>query len=84
MLYDRKDLPELNYMKHFHDDSNIKWVKYDDKLFDKTLSPYMFENEVMNIWLKKMQKLAAILFDQMNVMKNYRNYMIDKYDYRQK
>jgi hypothetical protein len=83
MLYERQELPEIHYMKHLHDDIKGKYVKYDDVILDKTLSPYIFENSLMSEWLKKMQPLVSLLFDQMNVMKNLKNYMVDKYYYKQ-
>jgi hypothetical protein len=83
MLYERKQLPELHYIKHLYDD-DTKFVKYDETILDKSLSPYMFQNDLMNNWLKKMQPLVSILFDQMNIMKNFKNYMVDKYHYRQR
>jgi hypothetical protein len=83
MLYERKQLPELHHMKHLYDDDN-KFIKYDETILDKSLSPYMFQNDLMNNWLKRMQPLVSILFDQMNIMKNWKNYMVDKYHYRQR
>ena len=46
------------------------------------LSPYNYENDMMNSFLKKLQPLTAKLFDQMNIMKNWRNYIVDKYHYK--
>jgi hypothetical protein len=83
MLYERKDLPELHRMKHIHDDE-VKYVKYDEKILDNTLSPHMFENDIMNNWLKRMQPLVALMLDQMNIIKNMKNYIVDKYEWRQK
>ena len=83
MLYDRKQLPELNYMKHRHDDDD-SYFDYEKELLDKSLSPYMYENDVMNGFLKRLQSLVSILFDHMNVMKNFKNYMVDKYYYKQR
>jgi hypothetical protein len=83
MLYERNQLPELFYLKHLHDD-DTNFIKYDEVILDKSLSPYMFQNDLMNTWLKKMQPLVSILFDQMNIMKNWKNYMVDKYHYRQR
>jgi len=54
MLYERRQLPEMIHMKHLHDDDNDKYVKYDETILDKTLSPHMFENDIMNTWLKQM------------------------------
>jgi hypothetical protein len=84
MLYERKQLPEMIYMKHLHDDDNGKYVKYDETILDKTLSPHMFENNIMSTWLKKMQPLVSIIFDQMNIIKNFKNYMVDKYHWKQR
>jgi len=83
MLYEKNQLPELYHMKHLHDD-DTNFVKYDEVILDKSLSPYIFQNDLMNNWLNKMQPLVAILFDQMNIMKNWKNYMVDKYHYRQR
>jgi hypothetical protein len=83
MLYERKQLPELHHMKHLYDNDN-KFIKYDETILDKSLSPYMFQNDLMNNWLKRMQPLVSILFDQMNIMKNWKNYMVDKYHYKQR
>jgi hypothetical protein len=83
MLYDRKQLPELNYMKHLHDNDD-SYYDYENNLLDKSLSPYMYENDVMNSFLKNLQPLVSLLFDHMNVVKNFKNYMVDKYNYKHK
>jgi len=81
MLFQRKDLPELHFLKHRLDDEK-NFVNYEEKILDTTLSPYMYNNDTMNTWLKKMQPLVSLLFDQMNVMKNFKNYMVDKYYFK--
>jgi hypothetical protein len=83
MLYDRKQLPELRYMKHFHDDSDVNF-DYEKDILNKSLSPYIYQNYVMANFLDKLQPMVSILFDQMNMMKNFKNYMVDKYHYKQK
>ena len=77
MLYERKDIPELHYLKHRHD-NNDQYVNYEKQILNSSLSPYMYENDMMSGWLNRMQPLASLLFDQMNVMKNFKNYMVDK------
>lgn len=77
MLYKKRQLPELYYMKHRHDNDN-DFVDYENKLLDKTLSPYMYQNDTMNGFLKRFQPLLGLLFDQMNVVKNLKNYIVDK------
>lgn len=81
MLFERKDIPEIFYIKHRHDDQD-NHVEYETKILDSSLSPYIYNNDMMNTWLKKMQPLVSLLFDKMNIMKNFKNYMVDKYEYR--
>lgn len=81
MLIEDKELPELYYMKHRHDD-NKDFIDYENSILDKMLSPYMYENDMMNSFLKRLQPLVAALFDQMNIAKNFRNIMVDKYYYK--
>jgi hypothetical protein len=83
MLYDNKQIPELNYMKHLHDDDD-SYLYYENVVLDKSLSPYMYENDTMNGFLKRLQPLVANLFDNMNIVKNFKNYMVDKYHYKQR
>jgi hypothetical protein len=83
MLYDRRQLPELRYMKTFHD-SETDNFDYESKILEKSLSPYIYENSVMRNFLEKLQPMVALLFDNMNIIKNFKNYMVDKYYYKQK
>lgn len=82
MLFDLKQLPQLRFIKHRHDKID-GWFDYEKTILDKSLSPYMYKNDQMNDWLKSMQPLVSILFDQINIMRNFRNYMVDKYYYKQ-
>ena len=77
MIYKKKQLPEIYYMKHRHD-NDYDFVDYETKLLDKTLSPYMYQNDTMNGFLKRFQPLLGLLFDQMNIVKNLKNYIVDK------
>lgn len=83
MLYDQKQLPELRYMRQFHDDHSPNF-NYEQDIFNKSLSPYLFENIVMFNFLDKLRPMMALFFDQMNLIKNFKNYMVDKYHYKQK
>lgn len=77
MLYRKKQLPELFYLKHLHDNDN-DYVDYENMLLDKTLTPYLYQNDTMNGFLKRLQPLVGLLFDQMNIVKNFKNYIVDK------
>jgi hypothetical protein len=77
MLYRKKQLPELFYLKHRHDNDN-DYVDYENMLLDKTLTPYLYQNDTMNGFLKRLQPLVGLLFDQINIVKNFKNYIVDK------
>lgn len=81
MLYEDKQLPELRYMKHRHDDG-IDYVDYQSNILKNTTSPYIFNNAIMNTFLVKIQKLLSIFFDQMNIVKNFKNYIVPKDYYK--
>lgn len=77
MLYQKKQLPELLYMKHLHDTDN-DFVDYEKKILSNNLSSYMYENNMMNGFLNRLQPLVAVMFDQVNIVKNFKNYIVDK------
>jgi len=83
MLQDRQQLPELRFIKSFHDDQRPNFA-YENQLLKKSLSPYMYGNDAMKGFLDKIEPLVSLLFDHMNVIKNFKNYMVDKYHYKQR
>ena len=83
MLYEEKQIPELYYMKH-RNDNDTDYVNYEKNILNKTLSPYIFNNDIMNSFLSRLQKLVSILFDQHNIIKNFKNFIVDKYYYKHK
>ena len=81
MLYEQKQIPELYYMKH-RNDAGQDYVDYERKILNNSLSPYMFNNDTMNTFLQKLQGMLSLLFDQHNVIKNFKNYIVDKYYFK--
>ena len=83
MYFEEKDLPEIHFMKHRHDDDK-DFVDYEKDILNKTLSPYIFNNDMMNEFLSRLQRPVSMLFDNFNIIKNFKNYMVDKYYYKHK
>ena len=83
MYYEDQSLPEIHYMKHRHDD-DVDFIDYEKKILDKSLSAYSFNNDLMMSFLKQLQRPVAMLFDNMNIVKNFKNYTVDKYYYKHK
>jgi hypothetical protein len=83
MYYDDQSLPELHTLKHRWDDDK-NYVDYENKILNNTLSPYIFSGDLMNSFIQKLQRLVAMLFDNFNIIKNFKNYNVDKYYYKHK
>lgn len=83
MYYEEQSIPELYYMKHRHD-SDEDFIDYEKMILDKSISPYLYNNDRMNTFLTKLQRLISIFFDNVNIIKNFKNYTVDKYYYKHK
>lgn len=80
MLLEEKEIKEVFFLKHRHDDKDYR--TNENNLLDKTLSPYIYNNDTMNFFLKNLQKLVHMFFDKMNIVRNFKNPTVDKYDFR--
>ena len=81
MLYEKKQVKELLYLRHRHDTKD-NYVKYDEKILNNTTTPYLFKNNLMKQYVSKLQPLISLIFDHMNVIKNLKNYIVDKNYYK--
>lgn len=77
MLYKDRQIPELYDLKHFHDNDN-DFINYEEVILDKSLSPRIYQNDMMVGYLDRIKKMVALMFDQINIIKNYKNYIVDK------
>jgi hypothetical protein len=82
MLYDEQFIPELNIFYHRHDDINKNYVDYENVILNKSLSSYIYNNNLMSGFLNFLNKLVSLYFDSFNIVKNFPNYMVDKYFYK--
>lgn len=83
MLNQQRQLDELYNLKHFND-SDDDFVDYEDVILDKSVSPYVFQNDMMKNYLDSIKPLAALWFDRVNEIKNYKNYIVEKDYYKHK
>jgi len=77
----RKDrhIPELYEIKHRNDNQYHKGFDIEHNILKKSSSGHIYENDNMNGFLTRFQKLVYLLVDQMFIMKNFKNFMVDKY-----
>jgi hypothetical protein len=83
MYFKEKDIPEIHQMKHRFD-SDKDFVDYGEDILNKSLSPFLFYNDFFAKFLDRYKRLVSILFDNVNIIKNFKNYNVDKYYYKQK
>jgi hypothetical protein len=81
MLLEDKEIPELFNMKHLNDDF-VGYVDYENKILNKSLSSYLYNNNLMSYFLNACNKLVSLLFDQHNIIKNWNHFVVDKYYYK--
>jgi hypothetical protein len=83
MYYEEQEIPEIRFLKHRHD-SEEDFIDYEKMILDRSVTPYLFNNLRLNYFLTSLQRPISILFDNMNIVKNFKNYMVDKYYYKHK
>tara|TARA_R110000772_G_scaffold20466_5_gene56854 strand:- start:19138 stop:19395 length:258 start_codon:yes stop_codon:yes gene_type:complete len=77
-LKDQKEITELYILKHQHD-RYPRGFNYFNQILKKSLSPFMYQNNNMNGFLLRLEPLIAQFFDRMNIIRNWRNWSVDKY-----
>jgi hypothetical protein len=83
MLNKERQIEELWDLKH-RNDTDRDWVDYEDIILDRTLSPYVFQNDEMKNYLDNIKGIPSRWFDQVNMIKNYKNYIVEKDYYKHK
>jgi hypothetical protein len=83
MLNKERQIEELWDLKH-RNDTDRDWVDYEDIILDRTLSPYVFQNDEMKRYLDNIKGIPSRWFDQVNMIKNYKNYIVEKDYYKHK
>lgn len=72
-------IPELYDLKHRNDnDLNIGY-NYKDNILKDTLSKQLFNNDITNGFLLKLQDLIAFTIDTNVVIRNWFNHTVHKY-----
>lgn len=77
-LRTQKEINELFLLKHKHD-RYPRGFNYLDYILKKTLSPFIYQNDNMNGFLLRLEPLVGQFFDRFNIIRNWRNWAVDKY-----
>ena len=79
MIYERKQVSELYYIRHRKDDFKNSGFDYENNIFQKTMSGVLFDNPNLNSFLMLLQKQAVLMIESTLVVRNFWNYTVDKY-----
>lgn len=78
-LYKDKEIPEIWDLKHRNDNFSYNAFDYESNLMNKSLSSFMFNNQNMSDFIGNITPMMVLFFDQVNIIRNFKNYLVDKY-----
>lgn len=82
MLYEEKQIKELCDIKHRNDKLKYQNYDYESNILNRSLSPFIYENENNRDYLELLKKQVVLLFDNVHILRNFKNYIVDKYYYK--
>lgn len=77
-LIEKKEIKGIYDLKHRHDDYP-KGYDYLNNILKDSLSPFIYENSNISGFLGKLEPMIANLFDNVNLLRNWKNWYVDKY-----
>lgn len=84
MLHDDVQLPELRILKSRNDSINNDYVDYSQNLLSNMIPSYLYNNPMFSGFLTYINSFLVLLFDQVNIVKNFKIFTVSKYYYKNK
>jgi len=72
-------ISELYDLNHRHDNNLNKGYNYKDNVLKDSLSNRLFDNDITNGFLLKLQELIVLTIDSNVITRNWFNYTVSKY-----
>lgn len=72
-------IPELYDLNHRHDNNLNQGYNYKDNLLKNSLSKQLFENDITNGFLLRLQNLIVLTVDSNLILRNWFNHTVSKY-----
>ncbi len=83
MLYKDSKIEVLYKMKHHYDDDKY-FIDNENNILTSKVSNNLLDNNKMYTFILSIQKVVYLFYDNVNIIKNWRNYTVDKYHYKHK
>jgi len=77
-LIEDKEIKELYDLKH-RNDNYPKGYNYFDKVLKNSITPFLYNNPNVSGFLSYLEPMVAHLFDRVNLIRNWKNWYVDKY-----
>jgi hypothetical protein len=78
MIRKEKEISELYDFKHIHDNYK-KGYDYEDTLLENSVSKHLYDNSNNAMFLKHLNKHIVLMFEQVLLLRNMKNFFVDKY-----
>ena len=72
-------IPELYDLNHRHDNNLNQGYNYKDNVLKDSLSKPLFQNDITNSFLLKLQELIALNIDSNVITRNWFNHTVSKW-----
>ena len=72
-------IPELYDLNHRHDNNLNQGYNYKDNLLKNSLSRQLFDNDITNGFLLRLQDLIVLTVDSNVILRNWFNHTVSKY-----
>lgn len=72
-------IPELYDLNHRHDNNLNRGYNYKDNILKNSLSRPLFNNDITNTFLLKLQELIVLTIDSNVITRNWFNHTVSKY-----
>jgi len=79
MLEKDSQINEIYNIKNRHNSVKYRHYDYEKDILKKTTSSFLWQNKNMNGYLSLIEKMVALMFEQVNISRNYFNYTVNKY-----
>ena len=84
MLNDDIQLPELRILKSRNDSIDKDYVDYSQNLLSNMIPSYLYNNPIFSGFLNYINNFLVLMFDQINIVKNFKIFTVSKYYYKNK
>lgn len=78
-LYKDSQIEELYMLKNRHNNNKYSSYNIEENLLKRSVSSYLYSNDTMKNYLDRLEKMYFLLFENYNIIRNFKNWTVHKY-----